>query len=108
MEKDVARADDRRSAIRSSINVPLVIALRDGEILAFTKDVSNQGAFFFVSESDGRRLDGEFPFFLDLPPEVTRLPYCRVECVGMVVRKESLPGMLTGVGVKIIRQTFVR
>jgi PilZ domain len=102
MTHNVPQAEDRRNASRYRVNLPLVAPLADREVLAYTRDVSNLGVYFFVDAEDGDRIQGEFQFLIDLPPEVTLSTYCRVRCLGLVVRKENTPNHLVGIGARIL------
>lgn len=88
--------------MRSSISIPLVVLDGKCEVSAYTRDVSGVGVYFFVDSDEEDRIQGEFRFVMDVPPEVTLSSYCRVLCVGTAVRKERVANNLAGIAARIL------
>jgi PilZ domain len=94
--------DNRRGRTRFKVNVPLTVILGDRKIPAFTRDLSNQGVYFFVANADEALIDQEFEFLVELPPEITLSTWCQIRCTGCAVRREKAAGDLTGVAARIL------
>ena len=104
----MARANDRRGRQRFSLNAPLIVIVKDREISAYTRDLSNRGVYFYLGSDDIASVDLDFDFTLELPPEITLSTVCRIQCRGRAVRKETVPGDLTGVAAEILNYSILR
>lgn len=101
-------ANDRRVRQRFGINAPLTVILGKREITGFTRDLSNQGVFFFLDTAGVAALDGEIDFLVELPPEITLSTCCSIRCQGRVVRREDTNRQLTGIAAEIINYSIQR
>jgi hypothetical protein len=108
MDKDVKTATDRRERQRFRINAPVTLFIGDREIPAYTRDLSNRGAYLYVALSDSTQIDREFEFTVDLPPEVTFATCCQIRCRGQAVRTEGAAMSLTGMAVEILEYSIFR
>jgi hypothetical protein len=108
MDKDVTTATDRRERQRFRINAPVTLFIGDREIPAYTRDLSNRGAYLYVALSDSTQIDREFEFTVDLPPEVTFATCCQIRCRGQAVRTEGAAMSLTGMAVEILEYSIFR
>jgi hypothetical protein len=108
MNQDFAPGSDRRGTPRFSINACLTIFSGGRSILAYTRDLSNRGAYFYLSSADSERLGREFDFMVELPPEITLSAVCQIRCKGRAVRFDDSPGDLTGVAVEILNYSILR
>lgn len=101
-------ANDRRERQRFSINAPLTVILGKREIAGFTRDLSNQGVYFFLELADQAPIGDEIEFMVELPPEITLSTCCSIRCQGRVVRKEDTSRQLTGVAAEILKYSIQR
>jgi len=108
MRQNLSRADDRRGRQRFSLSAPLIVIAGDREIPAYTRDLSNQGVYFFLGSEDIALVDSDFDFTLELPPEITLSTCCRIECRGRTVRMEIGLRDLTGVAAEILNYSIHR
>jgi hypothetical protein len=108
MTEDPTTAIDRRERQRFKINAPVTLFIGDREIPAYTRDLSNQGAYLYVALSDSIEIDREFEFTVDLPPEVTFATCCQIRCRGQAVRTEGAAMSLTGMAVEILEYSIFR
>ena len=108
MDKDVKTATDRRERQRFRINAPVTLFIGDREIPAYTRDLSNRGAYLYVALSESTQIDREFEFTVDLPPEVTFATCCQIRCRGQAVRTEGAAMSLTGMAVEILEYSIFR
>lgn len=108
MSETLATATDRRERQRFRINAPVTLFIGGREIPAYTRDLSNRGAFLYVSLADSTQIDKEFEFTVDLPPEVTFATCCKIRCRGQAVRTEGAAMSLTGMGVEILEYSIFR
>jgi len=104
--QDLLRGEDRRSRARFRLNMPLVVLLAGLEVFGYTRDVSNEGVYFFVDPADEGQIQGEIQFVIDLPPEVTLSRNCNVRCSGIVVRKEIARNHPAGIGAAILHYSL--
>jgi hypothetical protein len=88
MAGNVQSANDRRERQRFGINAPLTMILGKREIAGFTRDLSNQGVYFFLDMGGIAPLGGEIEFLVELPPEITLSTCCTIRCQGRVVRRK--------------------
>jgi hypothetical protein len=108
MSEELATVNDRRERQRFRINAPVTLFIGDREIPAYTRDLSNRGAYFYVALSDSAEIDSEFEFTVDLPPEVTFAACCQIRCRGLAVRTEGAAMSLTGMAVEILEYSIFR
>ncbi len=107
-------SNERRGRQRFPIDAPLTVILGERRISAFTRDLSNQGAYFYVAQDDGALIGGEtgfggeVEFVVELPPEITLSTCCLIRCRGRAVRTESTASDLTGVAVAILEYSILR
>jgi hypothetical protein len=99
---------DRRERQRFRINAPVTSVMGDSEIAAYTRDLSNRGVFFYLSQAESTQIDGEFEFMVDLPPEITLSTFCQIRCKGRVVRMEESAMNLTGIAAEILEYSILR
>ena len=108
MRQNLARANDRRGRQRFSLSAPLIVTVGDREIPAYTRDLSNQGVYFYLGSDDLALVDCDFDFTLELPPEITLSTCCLIQCRGRTVRMETGLRDLTGIAAEILNYSIVR
>ncbi|MGD0547627.1 MAG: PilZ domain-containing protein [Terracidiphilus sp.] len=108
MTGSVQSENDRRERQRFWINAPLTVILDKREIAGFTRDLSNQGVYFFLDTAGIAPIDGEINFLVELPPEITLSTYCLIRCQGRVVRQEDTSRQLTGIAAEIHKYSILR
>ena len=108
MTEEFTAANDRRGSQRFRISAPLTILAGDREISAYTRDLSNRGVYFYLGSDEIASVDLDFDFMLEFPPEITLSTVCRIQCRGRAVRKETVPGNLTGVAAEILSYSILR
>ena len=99
MRQDSTTAEERRVSRRFSVSAPLTVILEGREIPAYTRDLSNSGMYFCLSAADGKFVEGDFDFVVELPPTITLSTFSRIRGQAKVVRKEKTSRNLTGMGV---------
>lgn len=98
--------EDRRTAPRFGMRIPLIIKYAEQEIPAFTRDLSARGVFFYVdAEPEGFQEDIEF--IITFPPEVTLSSSLHVRCKGKVVRTSQTETYGTGIAAQIHHYQFI-
>jgi len=107
MNPKMATANDRRGRQRFSINAPLTVFIGGREIAAYTRDLSNQGVYFYLASADEFPIDTDFDFEVGLPPEITLSTCCRIKCRGHAVRSEKSRN-LTGIAAQILEYSIQR
>lgn len=107
MNPKLAIANDRRGRKRFSINAPLTLFIGDREIPAYTRDLSNQGVYFYLASADEIPTESDFDFEVGLPPEITLSTSCRIKCRGHAVRTEKSRN-LTGIAAAILSYSIQR
>ncbi len=108
MKFDLESAADRRKAQRFKVSAPLTVNLGDSEIAAFTRDLSDEGVYFYLSSDDSRLISSNINFVVDLPPEITLSTCCRIQGRGRVLRTEGSLTGLTGVAAQILNYSILR
>ena len=101
-------AEDRRERQRFGINAPLTVIQGKREVVGFTRDLSNQGVYFFLEVAEGAPLGAEIEFLVELPPEITLSTCCSILCKGRVVRCEDTSRQLTGIAAEILNYSIQR
>jgi hypothetical protein len=99
---------DRRRIPRFRVRAPLTVIVGDREIPAYTKDLSNQGVYFYLAADDSGLIDHDFEFLVELPPEITLSTFCRIRCHGRALRKEKAKMSLTGVAAEILDYSILK
>lgn len=102
MTQDLESASNRRQFERFKVSAPLTLIAGGREIPAYTGNLSDRGVYFYLNSDDSGLIDCDIEFMLELPPEITLLPCCRVRCRGQVLRKEVSLMNLTGVAAQIL------
>lgn len=102
MTQDSETANDRRRIQRFRVRAPLTVIAGGREIPAYTRDLSNQGVYFFLATDDSGLIEQDFDFSVELPPEITLSNFCRIQCHGRAIRKEEAMQNLTGVAAQIL------
>jgi hypothetical protein len=77
------------------------------DVVAFTRNLSNQGVYFCISSSDSPELGELFEFLIELPAEVTLSDSCRILCFGRAVRIQRFPWNETGVAAEILHYDII-
>ena len=108
MKHNLAIANDRRERQRFSIDAPLTVIVRNGEIPAYTRNLTNRGVYFCLALADGTELDREIEFVVELPSEITLSTLCRIQCRGRVVRTEITSKNMTGIAAEILNYSILR
>jgi hypothetical protein len=107
MTGNSATTGDRRERRRFSINVPVTLVNGAFEIPAYTRDLSNQGIYFYVMSVDSFSVGQDFEFLVELPPEVTLSTCSWIRCRGRLVRVESSSSDLTGMAAEILQYSIL-
>lgn len=102
MTRDSEPTTDRRKAQRFRVSAPLTVTVGDREIPAYTRDLSDQGVYFYLDSDESGLIEREIDFIVELPPEITLSTCCRIRCRGRVLRKEESLMSLTGVAAQIL------
>ncbi len=98
---------ERRSAQRLNLRIPLVMKVADGELPAFTRDISARGVSFYL-ESEPAELRGEeIEFVITFPPEITMSTSLHVRCHARVVRQTRSEIYGVGVAAEINHYEFL-
>jgi len=108
MAETLQPENDRRRERRFALHAPLAVIIEDREIPAFTKDLSNQGVYFYLAADDSQLIERDFEFSVELPPEITFSTACRIRCRGRAVRKEETLLSWTGVAAEILDYSIIR
>lgn len=98
--------NDRRDMQRFRINAPLTIFVGGREILAYTRDLSDRGVYFYLAVSDSKLIDHDFEFIVELPAEITLSTCCKIRCRGRVIRKEETSIDLAGIAAQILNYSI--
>jgi PilZ domain len=107
MADNLAAEIERRGRRRFTVNAPVTLFIGNREISAYTRDLSNLGAYFYLSISDSMQIESEFDFTIELPPEMTITPYCCIRGRGRAVRTENAESNLAGMGAEILEYSIV-
>ena len=103
------KAEERRSARRFQIRLPMVVRWTNdaavGEARTESRNVSSRGVYFFLPKevSSGSPVE----IVLTLPHEITLAGPVKVRCLGRVKRAETENGQI-GVVAQIERYEFLR
>ena len=98
---------EKRATRRFSLRLPVAVTDRqNGEVSAFSRDISSRGICFLIDMP--MAVGSDLQFTLTLPPEVTLTGAIRVRCYARVVRVEDgRMGMSTAVAAVIDRYEFL-
>jgi hypothetical protein len=107
MSEAESTVKNRRGKERYRVHSPVTVVMGDRRVPAFTRDLSNRGAYFFVGVADTPDLSQEIEFVIELPPEITLSGWCKIRCQGRVLRVEPTSWNETGVAVEIVRHSMV-
>ncbi|HUX46144.1 MAG TPA: PilZ domain-containing protein [Terracidiphilus sp.] len=99
---------EQRGCQRFKVNAPLSLLIGEQPVLGYTRDLSNQGVYFYLSTADCARIEGHFEFLIDLPPEITLSSRCRIRCTGRALRTEPSERDLTGIAAEILDYSISR
>jgi hypothetical protein len=108
MRENLPVAKERRERHRFSINAPVTLFIGERDILAYTRDLSNEGVYFYMASADSELIDRDLDFVVELPPEVTLSTSCRIRCRGRAVRREKAARDLTGIAAEILSFSILR
>ena len=106
--QDSETANDRRRIPRFRVRAPLTVIAGDREIPAYTRDLSNHGAYFYIASDDSGLIERDFEFLVELPPEITLSTFCRIRWHGRALRKEKAKMSLTGVAAEILDYSILK
>jgi hypothetical protein len=102
-------ADDRRERPRFGIAAPLTVIVGMREIPGFTRDLNNQGVYFYLDLAESAQISGDFDFLVELPPEITLSTCCMIRGQGRVVRTDKhTASQLTGIAAAILHYSMYR
>lgn len=107
MAEQIAALDERRAAERFSMRLPVTLVTQEGNISAFTRDISARGVFFYFAFTESELVNQDVEFTIEFPPELTLCTSLKVHCAGKVLRKQNAAEYETGVAVRICDYTFV-
>jgi hypothetical protein len=77
------------------------------QIPAFTRDLSDQGVYFYISPTDTPRVGDDLEFVIELPAELTLSESCRIRCQGRVLRTTETSWDEVGVATEMTRYAFL-
>jgi hypothetical protein len=107
MAEKMQFANDRRDRPRFGIAASLTVLAGKREIPGFTRDLSNQGVYFYLDLAEDALMSGDFDFLVDLPPEITLSTCCTIQGQGRVVRTDKHPAsQLTGIAAAILHYSM--
>jgi hypothetical protein len=96
--------NERRSATRFRLSLPLTVQYANEEVQVFTTDVSARGVAFKVNTAFDEKILG---LELTFPPEVTLSASLRVRCYALVVRVQNSSPSCTEVAASIQKYEFL-
>ncbi len=97
-----ANASERRLTLRVKVQPPITLTVGDRQVPAYTRDLSNNGAYFYLAFSQSALIGLDFEFVVELPPEITLSVCCRIRCRARLLRKEKTSRSLSGVAAEIL------
>lgn len=103
-----AKEVDRRKAQRFKVNVSLTVTIDERKVPAYTKDLSNRGAYFYVALAQSAKIERDFEFVVELPPEITLSTYCSIRCRARLLRRERVSRTMSGVAARILNYAILR
>jgi hypothetical protein len=108
MTETRATSNERRRCPRFTIHAPIIVHAGGRELFAYSRDLSNQGVYFYLSMADSALIGPELDFLVELPPEITLSTCCFIRCHGRTIRTEAAPDSLKGVAVEILQYSVQR
>jgi len=102
MTEPLANASERRGTRRFKVHAPITLKIGDREVSAYTRDLSNKGAYFYLAISQSPLISLDFEFVVDLPPEITLSTCCRIRCRARLLRKEKTSRSMSGIAAEIL------
>jgi hypothetical protein len=108
MTEDWTLNNDRRVWQRFKISAPVTVVIREREVPAYTRDLSNRGVFLYMDLAESAQIDREFDFTVNLPPELTFSTCCKIRCKGRAVRTEDAATNVTGIAAEILEYSIIR
>ncbi len=108
MERDRPTETNRRAQERFAIRAPLTMRLGTTTVAAITRDLSNNGVYFYSKSSDIFQIDQELDFVIEVPPELTLTHDCEIHCHGRTVRTDQMSSNETGVAAAILDYSIVQ
>ena len=103
MAEKLIPLEERRSGKRFSIRLPLTVLTGRESVSAFTRDLSDGGAYFYVSSEDSARISQEFECRVEFPPEITMHTSRRMFFRGTVLRTERQSTGEVGLAARLFR-----
>ncbi len=99
--------ENRRSAPRFQLRLPLKIHAKNQSIPGMTRDVSSRGVFFFVHpEHEFVSSLEDMEFEIMFPPEITLTTDMTVTCRGKIVRRDPVTASGVGLAATISKYEF--
>ena len=108
MKKVETKVDQKRVTQRFCVSVPISFLAEGKEFSGYTRDLSNRGVYFFVSNAHGALIDVEFDCMVELPPEITLSTSCRIQCRAKLLRREKASRSLFGIAAEILEYSILR
>jgi hypothetical protein len=102
VKSPLANASERRVTRRFKVLAPMTLTIGDREVSAYTRDLSNRGAYFYLAFAQSALIDLDFEFVVELPPEITLSTGCRIQCRARLLRKEKTSRSLSGIAAEIL------
>jgi hypothetical protein len=102
MTEPLANASERRGTRRFKVHAPITLKIGGREVPAYTRDLSNKGAYFYLAFSQSPLIGLDFEFVVDLPPEITLSTCCRIRCRARLLRKEKTSRSMSGIAAEIL------
>lgn len=99
---------ERRRRPRFPLSAPLTVILQGREIPACTRDMSENGIFFYLDVPSEGLIEGEFEFIVQFPPELTHSTSPAIRCLGRLARKDSNATGWNGIGAEILHYSFLK
>lgn len=108
MGSSSSRYIERRRWPRFYMRIPIAVFVGDRALPGHARNVSDRGVYFYLSAAESKRIEGNFPFVLKLPPEMTSSTWCSVRGLARVVRKDFTLAGFAGIGAEILEYSIVR
>jgi PilZ domain len=106
LTQPLAIASERRGTRRFKVDAPITLKISGREVPAYTRDLSNRGAYFYLALSHSALIDLDIEFVVELPPEITLSTCCRIQCRARLLRKEKTSRRLVGIAVEILNYSI--
>ena len=102
MKRGITVENERRECQRFRVSAPISVSVGDRHCFGSTRDLSNQGVYFYLDSAEGMLNGKQFDFVIELPPEVTLSTQCFIRCLGEVVRTENVSADLAGIAARLL------